>query len=108
MYFCISRLQVLLGDNGKDIHGLRPPLNIFLRLTLFRLSVSYVPPQVPVPRHHPDPESPKVLLRPGYVPRGHKQDALGRIRLVASGRSPRLKVPEVFQYLLERTYRPLD
>ena len=47
-----------------------------------------------------------MLLCPGYVPQGHDQDALGRLRVVSSGRSPRLKIPEVFQYLLERHSRP--
>ena len=57
-------------------------------------------------RHHPDPEPLKVLLCPGYVPRGHDQYALGRLQLVAVGRSPRLKVPKVLQYLLERLSCP--
>ena len=59
-----------------------------------------------MPRHHPDPESSKVLLCPGYVPQGHDQDALGRLWVVSSGWSPRLKVPEVVQYLLERPSCP--
>ena len=93
MQSCVSRLRVILGNPGKDFHGLRPPLNFVLQLTPFRLSVSDVPPQVRVSHHHPDPKPPKVLLLPGYVPRGHDQDALGRLRVVAPGRSPRLKFP---------------
>ena len=64
------------------------------------------PPQVPVSCHHPYPEPPEVLLCLGYVPRGHDQDALGRLQVVAMGRSPCLMVPEVLQYLMERPSRP--
>ena len=47
-----------------------------------------------------------MLLCPGYIPGGHDQYALGRLRVVASGRSPRLEILEVFQYLLEPSSRP--
>ena len=97
---------MLLGDPGKDIHGIRPLLTIFLQSTPLRLSISDVPPQVPVSCHHPDCERLKVLLYLGFGPWGHDQYALGRLWVVALGWSPCLKVPEVFQYLLERPSLP--
>ena len=81
---------MLLGDPGKDYYGLRPPLYFFPQQTPLRLSVPDVTPQVPVSCRCPDPEAPKLLLFPGYVPLGYDQDALGRLWVVAAGWYPRL------------------
>ena len=59
-----------------------------------------------MPCHHLDLHPPKVLLCPGYVPWGHDQYALGRLRVLASGRSLRLQVPEVLQYVKGLPSRP--
>ena len=49
--------------------------------------------QVAVPRHHFDPQPPKVLLCLGYIPWGHDQNSFGWIRVISPGRSPALQVP---------------
>ena len=59
-----------------------------------------------MPRHHFDPQPPKVLLCPGYIPRGHDQNYFGRLRVIASDRSPRLQVPEVFHDVRKLPSRP--
>ena len=97
---------MIFGDPGEDRHGLRPHFYLRLQPTPFCLPVPDLSPQVTVPHHHTYPQPPKVLLCPGCIPWGHNQDALGQLRVVASGRSPRLEVPAVLQYVLELPSRP--
>ena len=59
-----------------------------------------------MPRHHYDPQPPKMLLCLGYIPWGHDQNAFGRLRGVDLGLSPRLQVPEVLHDVWELLSRP--
>ena len=66
----VSRLLVILGEPDKNIHGLRPPLNLFLQPNPFHLSVSDVPPPftcVPSPPRSQSPGSAplSVIRSPG-------------------------------------------
>ena len=79
-----------MGDPGKDFYWICPPLDFVPQPPHFRFCFPDVTSKVPVSRHQPDPDTPKVLLWLDYVPQGHDQDALGRLRGIAAGWSPRL------------------